>query len=494
MRVRFPMLDRKTVRLCLRVAVLAVIFMRTWADPRAACAEATPPAQPPRPNIVLIVGEDMGPDMGVYGCKDAITPNIDRLAREGAVFTRAFTHCGVCAPSRSGMITGRYPLSYGGQNMRSVVVKPPRPFTEKLRAAGYRVFWPGKTDFNGVPMDALADSRAEWLDGPKPQEPFFAFLNLPVSHESKVNADMASHAERTRGLTADQRRDPATIELPPFYPDAPEIRQAVARYHELVTVVDGEVGRVMDWLDKHGLAENTVVIVTGDHGRGMPRFKRSVRDTGTRVPLIVRWPEKIAPGTIRDDIAGWIDFAPTALSLAGVPVPPEYDGHVFLPTASAPPRYAYSFRDCMDEDCDRVRSVRDARYRYVLNATTDRSDAGYVTTAEDGPIMKVIRREQAAGRLNPVQSLFVAPTREKELLFDTQTDPWEVHNLAGDPAHAAKLAELREACKAWVEHCGELGQMDVDTLVERGFIEPRDKKYAERIRARAEAPTAPVAP
>ena len=467
--------------LCKHVPLLFVALVL------AATALSTTPTQAAsasRPNIVLVVGEDMGPDLGAYGCQDAITPNMDRLAREGALFTRAFTHCGVCAPSRSGMITGRYPLCYGGQNMRSVVIDPPRPFTERLRAAGYRVLWPGKTDFNGVPMKELADDRTEWLGGPKPQEPFFAFLNLSVSHESKVNANEKQHAEHTRGLAAGQRRDPATVALPPIYPDDPVVRRAVANYHELVTVVDGEVGRVMDWLKEHGLEENTVVIVTGDHGRGMPRFKRSVKDSGTRVPLIVRWPGTIPPGTVREDFASWIDFAPTALSLSGVPIPPEYDGHCFLPTASQPPRYVYSFRDCMDEDCDRVRSVRDERYRYVRNATTDRSEAGYVTTAEGGPIMQVIRREEAAGRLNAVQSVFVAASRDREWLFDTEADPWEVHNLAGDPAYATKLVELRDACQKWVEHCGELGELDADALVQRGIIEPRDPKYAERIRAR----------
>ena len=463
------------------VDVLSVVIAIATLSLPAMPMQAAPAS---RPNIVLVVGEDMGPDLGVYGCQDAITPNMDSLAREGALFTRAFTHCGVCAPSRSGMITGRYPLCYGGQNMRSVVIDPPRPFTERLRAAGYRVLWPGKTDFNGVSMKELADDREEWLGGPKPQEPFFAFLNLTVSHESKVNANDKKHAEHTRGLTAAQQRDPATVALPPIYPDDPAVRRAVANYHELVTVVDGEVGRVMRWLKEHDLEKNTVVIVTGDHGRGMPRFKRSVKDTGTRVPLIVRWPGTIPPGTVREDFASWIDFAPTALSLAGVPIPPEYDGHCFLPTASEPPRYVYSFRDCMDEDCDRVRSVRDERYRYVRNATTDRSEAGYVTTAEGGPIMQVIRREAAAGRLNAVQSVFVAPSREQEWLFDTQTDPWEVQNLAGDPAYAAKLAELRDACQKWVDRCGELGELDADALVQRGIIEPRDPKYAERIRAR----------
>lgn len=184
-------------------------------------ATPTQAASASRPNIVLVVGEDMGPDLGVYGCQDAITPNMDRLAREGALFTRAFTHCGVCAPSRSGMITGQYPLCYGGQNMRSVVIDAPRPFTERLRAAGYRVLWPGKRDFNGVSMNELADDRKEWLGGPKLQEPFFAFLNVNVSHESKVNANKKQHAEHTGGLAAGQRRDPATVALPPIYPDDP---------------------------------------------------------------------------------------------------------------------------------------------------------------------------------------------------------------------------------------------------------------------------------
>ena len=152
--------------------------------------------------------------------------------------------------------------------MRSVVIDAPRPFTERLRAAGYRVLWPGKTDFNGVPMKEMADDRKDWLGGPKPQEPFFAFLNLSVSHESKVNANDKKHAEHTRGLTAAQQRDPATVALPPIYPDDPAVRRAVANYHELVTVVDGEVGRVMNWLAEHDLEQNTVVIVTGDHGRG----------------------------------------------------------------------------------------------------------------------------------------------------------------------------------------------------------------------------------
>ena len=444
-----------------------------------------------RPNIVVVIGEDMGPDTGAYGCKDAITPNMDRLAKEGALFTRAFTHTGVCAPSRSGMITGQYPLKYGAQNMRSKVVNPPHPFTEKLQSAGYHVMWPGKTDFQGVPEKNLANDRKNWVNpanrpaGPltaKPKEPFFAYFNDTVSHESQVRADDEVHAKNTAALKPSDRRDPAKVELPPFYPDTPVVRREVAHYHELVTAVDYSLGRALDWIMDHDLEKTTIVMFTGDHGRGMPRFKRSPKDTGTRVPLIVRWPGQIAAGTVRQDFASWIDFAPTALTVAGVPVPADFDGHCFLPTAANPPKYAYSFRDFMDESFDKVRSVRDARYRYVRNLAPGVDEAGKVANQEVGQTMHELRRVQAKGKLTPVQALYFNPNRAQEELYDTQSDPWEVKNIAGDPANAAKLAELRAECDAWLARCGPLADLHPDELVKRGIILPRDEKYEVRLK------------
>jgi N-sulfoglucosamine sulfohydrolase len=481
------------------VLLLLSLGLATFGLGRAEAAD-------PRPNIVLVIGEDMGPDTGAYGCKDAITPNMDRLAKEGALFTRAFTHCGVCAPSRSGMVTGIYPLTWGGQNMRSKVINPPGLFTEKLRAAGYHVMWPGKTDFQGIPEKTLADSREQWVNysrqpaGPltaKPKQPFFAYINDIVSHESQVRANDANHAKNTVALKPSDRRDPAKVELPPFYPDTPEVRREVAHYHELVTAVDYTLGRVLDWLKAHDLEKNTIVILTGDHGRGMPRYKRSPKDTGTRVPLIVRWPGQIPAGTVREDFASWIDFAPTALTLAGVPVPKEYDGHCFLPTAVNPPKYVYSFRDFMDESFDKVRSVRDVRYRYVRNQAPGVDEAGKNAYQEVGQTMQALRKAQAAGTLTPLQALYFDPNRAPEELYDTQSDPWEVKNLAADPAYAAKLAELRAECDRWVAHCGPIGELPADELVKRGIIQPRDEKYAERAKsgklADDEAPAAPAA-
>ena len=438
-----------------------------------------------RPNIVLVVGEDMGPDTGAYGCKDAITPNMDRLAKEGALFTHAFTHTAVCSPSRSGMITGQYPLKYGAQNMRSTVINPPQAFTEKLQSAGYHVMWPGTTDFQGVSEKNFANDRKPWVlpanrpAGPltaKPKEPFFAFINDNISHESQVRADDEAHAKNTVALKPSDRRDPAKVELPTFYPDTPAVRREVAHYHELVTAVDYTLGRVLDWLKAHDLEKNTVVILTGDHGRGMPRFKRSVKDTGTRVPLIVRWPGQIAPGIVREDFASWVDLAPTALTLAGVPVPTEYDGHCFLPTAANPPKYVYSFRDFMVESYDKVRSVRDARYRYVRNLAPGVDEAGKIAYQEVGQTMCELRRVQAEGKLTPAQALYFNPNRAPEELYDTWSDPWEVKDVAADPANAAKLAELRAECDAWLARCGPIADLHADELVRRGIILRRDEK------------------
>lgn len=445
--------------------------------PLASLPAAEPAA---RPNIILVVAEDMSADLGCYGAPDARTPNLDRLAAEGARFTRAFTHSPVCAPSRSGMICGRHPLAYGAQHMRSQVVAHPAPFTQALAAAGYRVLWPGKTDLQGLPDRALGADRGAWLGGAPPAGPFLAYHNISLTHESQIRAADGAHARNTRELGAADRRDPAKVSLPPFYPDDPAVRREVAHYHELVTATDIEVGRVLDWVRRHGIERDTLVIFTTDHGRGMPRFKRSPKDSGTRVPLLARWPGRIAPGTVRDDLVQWLDLAPTFLSLAGAPLPPGLDGAPFLAGPVAGRRYIHSFRDYMDEDRDQVRSVRDTRFRYVRNLVPTQSEAGSVDYQEAGQTMQALRRWHAEGRLNPAQRAYLEAGRPREQLFDTETDPWELRDLAADPAHAAKLAELRAECDRWLAACGPLAILGPEELASRGVIRPRGERYSRR--------------
>jgi N-sulfoglucosamine sulfohydrolase len=438
-----------------------------------------------RPNIVWIVGEDMGPELGCYGDANAITPNMDRIAREGTRFTKAFTHCAVCAPSRSGLITGRYPISIGTQHMRSKLINPPVTFTKRLQDAGYHVAWPGKTDFNfDVPAD-FSNSTKPWHKGEKLPEPFFAYVNFTQSHESQVRNDGDKYAANTKRLTAAQRRDPAKMILPPYWPDAPVVREELARYYDLVTSVDYDVGDVLAWLDKHSLADNTVVFMTGDHGRGMARHKRWVYDSGTHVPLIVRWPGKVKAGAVRDDLVEFLDLPATALALGAGSVPADLEGRAMLTASGAAPadprKYVHAHRDYMDETLDRIRSVRDGRFRYVRNFMPGLPYAQKIAYMEQGKTMQVWREQFAAGKLNAVQAAFFAEKKPVEELYDCEADPHETKNLAADAAHADKLAELRAEMDRWLKATEDFsGRMTAEQMVEKGIIRPRAETYEKR--------------
>jgi N-sulfoglucosamine sulfohydrolase len=438
-----------------------------------------------RPNIVWIVGEDMGPELGAYGDAQAVTPNMDRLASQGVRFSKAFTHCAVCAPSRSGLITGRYPISIGTHHMRSRLIQPPVTFTKLLQDAGYHVSWPGKTDFNFAEPIDFASTQKPWHKGQALPQPFFAYVNFTQSHESQVRNDGNKYASHTKRLTDSQRHDPAKVVLPPFWPDLPIVREELARYYDLVTSVDYDVGDVLKWLDDQKIAENTVVFLFGDHGRGMPRYKRWVNDTGTRVPLIVRWPGKVKPGTVRDDLVEFLDLPATALSLATGKVPAEFEGRPMLSADGSAPsdlrKYVHAHRDFMDETLDRIRSVRDGRYRYIRNFMPELPYAQRIGYMEQGGTMQAWRQAKADGKLNEVQSLFFAEKKPAEELYDCESDPFETRNLVASSEHAEKLNELRAEMDRWLKSTNDFaGRMSAEQMVEAKIIRPRDAKYEER--------------
>lgn len=479
----------------------SVILVGLLFAPSAALDAAEPatakPAADARPNIVFIGAEDFSPDLGCYGSKFVHTPNLDRLASQGARFTRAFTHAPVCAPSRSGMITGMYPTTIGSHHMRSALVNPPLTFPAELRKAGYHVVWATKTDFNfagrqnSQPRDAF-DSTKLWTSDAaikKLPRPFFAHVNFATTHESKVRAPRAQFAQLTARLTPRQRVDPAKVDLPPYYPDTPESRRDLANYHELVTAMDYQVGEVLDLLERNGLAD-TIVVFWGDHGRGLPRYKRWCYDSGIHIPLIVRWPGKVRPGTVREDLVAVLDFAPTFLTMAGAPVPDRMQGQPFLTREGGPnphPRkYVYAARDRMDETTDRIRSVRDPRYHYLRNFHPELPYAQRIQYMDEMPTMQAWRKLNADGKLHGPQKLFFAPTKPKEELYDTASDPHEVNNLAQSqqPEHQAKLKELREALDRWMEETKDLGAVPEEELIERGLVEDVLKKYEARKKPR----------
>ncbi|MFO0867574.1 MAG: sulfatase [Pirellulales bacterium] len=439
--------------------------LRILAVPLLLLLAASATAEEPRRlNILWISLEDISPDLGCYGDRYAVTPHIDRLAAQGTRFTRAFTHAGVCAPSRSGIILGMYPTSAGTHHMRSQGVPPTgvKCFPELLRAAGYFCTNDSKTDYNfAAPLTAWDENRAgaHWRQRPRPEQPFFAVINLTTTHESQIRLSPAAQQQRQAALSAAERHDPQQAVLPPYYPDTPVTRLDWARYHDNLTFTDKQVGKILQELEDDGLADHTVVFFWGDHGRGLPRAKRWIYDSGIHVPLIVRWPGKLTPGSMRDDLVALIDLAPTVLSIAGIRLAPWFQGQAFLgPLQAAQPRqYIYAARDRMDETYDMIRAVRDERYKYLRNYRPDLPYAQPIAYMDEMPTMREWRRLHALDQLVGPASLFFAPQKPVEELYDLAADPHEINNLAADPGHADTLRRLRAAHERWQRETGDLG-------------------------------------
>jgi uncharacterized sulfatase len=428
--------------------------------PLAASAPASLPGAQ-RPNVLWITCEDTSPDLGCYGDKYAVTPNLDKLAAEGARFTNAFTHAPVCAPSRSGIITGMYPTTIGTLHMRSQGVPPPnvKCFTEYLRAAGHYCTNDVKTDYNfACPLTAWDECRkgADWRGRAKGQ-PFFSVINIVCSHESQ-----------SWDINGKLEHDPDKAVLPPYYPDTPVVRKNWARCYDQVTKMDGFVGGILKRLADDGLADSTIVFFYGDHGRGLTRAKRWVYDSGTHVPLIVRWPGVIKPGSVREDFACFIDLAPTMLSLAGVPIPKYMQGRAFLGTqAGQEPQYVFAARDRMDETYDIIRAVRDKKYKYIRNFQPEKPYTQEIKYMDKMPILQEMRKLNAEGKLQGAPALFFRATKPKEELYDITADPHEVNDLADKPEHQEALKRMREALEKWMKDTGDLGLMPEDELKEK---------------------------
>lgn len=429
-----------------------------------------PAAKNKQPNVLWISAEDISPSLGCYGDSYAITPRLDQLANEGVRFNRCFTHAGVCAISRSGLITGMYPIAIGSQHMRSQIVLPShvKAFPEYLRAAGYWNTNRSKTDYNFPPPKAAWDENSaqsrDWR-GRAAGQPFFSVINLTTTHESQI-----------RGKFGETLHDPAKAQLPPYIPDTPVTRRDWARYADLLTTLDQQVAAILDQLSVDGLANDTIVFFWGDHGQGLSRGKRWLYDSGTRTPLIIRWPGKLGVGSVCEDLVCFLDFAPTMLRLAGVDVPSHLQGRVLPPIEvvmaanSRQPstnsrEYIFGHRDRMDETYDLIRSVRDTRFKYLRNFAPERPYAQNITYMNQMPTMKEWRRLNAEGKLTGASALHFRATKPVEELFDTESDPHEVVNLAERPEHAETLKRMRAALERWQEEVGDSGLTPEPLLV-----------------------------
>ena len=410
------------------------------------------------PNILWITSEDHGPEMGCYGDKLAVTPNVDALAKRGMMFKFAWSCAPVCAPARTAIITGMYPPSVGGQHMRSMVQLPKYvqfyPFY--LQQAGYYTTNNSKQDYNVFKENQgwNASSRNAHYRNRPDGKPFFTIFNNTVSHESKI---------RVRPHTA--ITDAAKVRVPAYHPDNKETRQDWAQYYDIVTQADAIAGKHLAQLDAAGLTDSTIVFYFGDHGSGMSRGKRWTYNSGLSVPVVVYFPEKwkhLAPkeyatGGKSDRLVNFVDLAPTVLSIAGVKPPAHMQGHAFAGNhQQAAPKYMFGFRGRMDERNDFIRTVTDGRYHYIRNYNPHFIYGQYVAYNFVTPSTAAWKRDFDQGILAEPQKQFwgLKPTEE---LYDLQNDPDEVSNLIGSPAVSKKLKELRTTLNEWCLEIRDVG-------------------------------------
>ncbi len=510
---------------------VGLLLALAWLAACRADSPSVPIAAPERPNILLLTAEDLSPRIGAFGDPIAITPHLDALAREGVRYPHTFTTSGVCAPSRAALITGVRQTALGAQHMRANGLRsyravPPaevKAFPELLRAAGYFTFTTAKLDYQfslpfprSGPMtiwDRETYGYADWNGVPR-GKPFYGQINYGVTHESgifplgiptSVTAALLLPARLLATAGYDDVIDPAAVPVPPYYPDTPTVRRDIARHYENIRIMDTQVGETLAALERDGLADSTIVIWTTDHGDGLPRAKRELFDSGLRVPMIIRWPERfrppgVEPGTIDTRLVSFVDLSATILSLAGVPRPPWMDGRVFAgPDPDAARQYVFAARDRLDEWPDRQRAVRDHRWKYIRNYDPGTPGARHLVFRDHQEIMQELWQLLDEGRLDAVQRRWFEP-RPTEELYDTQADPDELVNLADDPSHRATLARLRGALDAWITERPDLGALPEAEMIEKhwpGGRQPRTQKPAvdveridpDRVRVTLTSPT-----
>jgi N-sulfoglucosamine sulfohydrolase len=526
-------------------SLLTLVTLLVWSAAAAIAAESGPPAK--RPNILWIVAENIGPDLGCYGHPLVHTPHLDRLAAQGMRYELAFATAPICSPSRSAFMTGMYQTTIGAHNHRGHrspglddhfrLPTGVRPLPHRLRDAGYftanistiagKFVGTGKTDLNfevegevlrpqdKTPANAQRESvlhnfnnsvrlfqATEWNALPD-HRPFYAQVNLPTVERGDGRGWVASAANPWYGQTHPARVDRSKVTLPPYYPDDAALREDWAGYLDAVGGVDTRVGEILARLERDGLADDTVVIFFGDNGRLEHRGLGWCYDSGDRVPLIVRWPKNLpAPpnyraGSTSRQLISLLDLTATTLAIAGVPKPAGMQSRVFLGAQVDPAReVVFSARDRHDEAVQRIRAVRTARYRYVRNFMPERpfmalhryKDARY-------PVVPLLRSLHAAGQLTGPPLALMAPRLPDEELYDTERDPHEIENLAGSssPEHQRILRAMRGTLDTWIVETADQGHVPESPAVLAYWHDTMEKLFPSRTGLPRPAP-APSAP
>lgn len=403
-----------------------------------------------KPNILWIVADDLGTDLGCYGDSLVKTPNLDNLASQSILYTNCHTSAAVCSPSRSGMITGMYPVSINSHQHRThpdamkSLPEGVKVITEYFEQAGYFTFnanvndtsKAGKTDYN-FHVDYEIYDGTDWTQRAEGQ-PFFGqiqifFPHRPFKHDKEHPVDQSK------------------VKLPHYFADHKTLRQDWAFYLESIQFVDKKVGQVLERLERDGLLDNTIIFFVGDQGSPMMRHKQFLYDGGTNTPLIVRFPNKQRAGELSDELVSNIDLSAASLSLAGIEIPEYMQGQNFL-GEHTPRTELFTMRDRRDETVDRIRALRTKDYKFIKNFYPDRPYTQYNSYKRNlYPALPVMFMLKEQGKLTPEQLTFLEDTRPELELYDLKNDPFELHNLADDPDYAEIKSELSQKLNAWID-------------------------------------------
>lgn len=431
-----------------------------------------------RPNILFVLSDDhSAAHIGIYGNKDVQTPNIDQLARDGIYFTRAYVTSPQCAPSRASLMTGRSPVALDMTRFSAPLPTEFKVYPEYLRAAGYYTGVAGRDyhldgDLNAASEKVFTErslrtfpSRLDFVKKTKDREEMIAqyeeFLDqVPKGQPFCLQLSFSDPHRPYTPENVPNPRDPATITLPDFYPDTEKVRADLAAYYDEVNRFDFDLGRVLASLKKRGLEENTIVVFMGDNGAAQFRGKGTLYELGIKVPLVIRWPGKVNPGSTSADLISGEDLAPTMLAAAGEPVPADMTGVSFLPRLRAEPfasrAYIYAERGAHGSALpkntapfDLGRTVVGPTHKLIYNALWQ---LPYWPADFNRSLMwEELQDLNTAGKLSPLHArLYFSPTRPMFEVYDLVNDPHEFNNLAGTPAIEQTENQLKQALHEWM--------------------------------------------
>lgn len=435
-----------------------------------------------QPNIIWLVAEDQSPEwFPMYGDSTISLPNLESLSNDGVIFENAYSPVPVCAPARSSIITGMYPTTLGTHNMRThapwrgegekpypnlnipsyspVVPNGVKMFTQYLREKGYYCSNGPKEDYNFQKLESAWDesSKDHHFRNRKDGQPFFSVFNFSVCHESQI---------WRRGKDS-LFVSPSELKVPPYFPDNDTIRHDLAVNYSNLKRLDDQIGEIIADLKEDGLYENSIIFFYGDHGGPFPRHKRALYETGTKVPMFIKFPQNEKAGTFDDRFISFIDLAPTVLSLVGIEPPKVMQGVAQFGAfeVKEKPNYTFHTSDRFDGVYDRLRAVRSERYKYIKSFDTTLSHALPVKYREQMPMMRELRRLYALGKLNNDQASWLHPTKPTEELYDLENDPYELNNLAQLAEMQDTLLMLRSVLKDWINETNDLGEIPEEDLI-----------------------------